>query len=132
MAYVTLDELAVYWRNMTDEEKVKAQSLIDSCSAEIRLKAKKRGKDFDVMFADDADLQLVAKAIICKVVAETMNKDVNQAPFSQFTESAGGYSLTGTYYSASMGTFFTKNDWKRLGLGSQLYGGLDLCPSCTE
>lgn len=127
MNYLTLEELDVFWRAMTDEEKEKAEKLIEACSAEIRLRAKKRGKDFDEMFTADDDLKLVAKSIISKVVGETMNKDVNQAPFSQFTESAGGYSLTGTYYSASIGTFFTKTDWKRLGLGSQLYGGLDLC-----
>lgn len=127
MNYLTLDELATFWRAMTDSEKDKAQKLIEACSAEIRLKAQKRGKDFDEMYTADDDLKLVTKSIISKVVAETMNKDVNQAPFSQFTESAGGYSLTGTYYSASMGTFFTKNDWKRLGLGSQLFGGLDIC-----
>lgn len=127
MNYLTLDELVAFWRAMTDSEEEKAQKLIEACSAEIRMKAQKRGKNFDEMYTADDDLKLVTKSIISKVVAETMNKDVNQAPFSQFTESAGGYSLTGTYYSASMGTFFTKNDWKRLGLGSQLFGGLDVC-----
>lgn len=127
MDYITLAELAVLWHSMTTEEETKAQVLITSASSEIRLKAKKRGKDFDEMFNSDPDLQNVAKSVIAKVVGECMNKDSSQAPFSQFTESAGGYSLTGTYYSASLGTFFTRNDWKRLGLGSQLYGGLDVC-----
>lgn len=127
MEYLTLQELATFWRSMTEAEEDKASKLIEACSAEIRLKAKKRGKDFDELYNNDDDLKLVTKSIISKVVAETMNKDVNQAPYSQFTETAGGYSLTGTYYSASMGTFFTKNDWKRLGLGAQMYGGLELC-----
>lgn len=130
--YLTIAELEAGWRTMTADEKVRANGLITSCSSEIRLKAKKRNKDFDEMFDDSEDLQNVTKAVLIKVVSEQMNKDVNQAPFSQFTESAGGYSLTGTYYSASMGTFFTKYDWKRLGLGCQLYGGLDLCPTSTE
>lgn len=132
MDYLTLDELATSWRTMTTQEEDRAKVLIASCSSEIRLRAKSRNKDFDAMFTADADLQNVTKAILVKVISETMNKDVNQAPFSQFTESAGGYSLTGTYYSASQGTFFTKHDWKRLGLGCQLMGGLDLCPTFTE
>lgn len=128
MNYLTLEELKKGWRNMTPDEEERAEILIASCSSEIRLRAQKKNKDFDALFNDSTDLKNVTKAIITKVVSETMNKDVNQAPFSQFTESAGGYSLTGTYFSASMGTFFTKNDWKRLGLGAQMYGGLDVCP----
>lgn len=124
--YATLTDLSVLWRPVTTSETDKAEELLEAVSAEIRAKAKKQGKDFDAMVSADADLAQITKAIVCKVVGETMNKDADMPAMSQFSESAGGYSFSGTYYSASIGTFLSRNDWKRLGLGSAKYGGLDI------
>lgn len=126
LTYATLNDLATLWRPITSSETAKAQILLDAVSAEIRAKAKKQGKDFDAMISADTDLATITKAIVCKVVGETMNKDTSMPAMSQFSESAGGYSFSGTYFSASIGTFLTRNDWKRLGLGSAKYGGLDV------
>lgn len=123
--YATIEDIEAYWRVLTEDEKASAEMLIADTSAKIRYKAKKAGKDFDTMIADDIDLQNVAKSIVCKVVINAM-KCTDTMPMTQFSESVGGYSISGSPYNSSGGLYISKADWKELGLSSQFYGGLNV------
>lgn len=125
MVYATLADLQTIWRPLNIEEQVAAEQLLTDASAKIRNRAKNRGKDFDAMVEADADLASVAKNIVCKSVMNAM-KMTEVAPVQQFSESAGGYAVSGTYMTPGGGLAITKADWKELGLGNQLFGGLDV------
>lgn len=125
MNYATIDDLEIYWRNLTSEEKTKASTLISDVSSKIRLKAKTKGIDYDERVASDTDLANVVKSIVCKSVANAM-KVSDTLPLSQFSESVGGYTASGTFANVGGGIILTKADWKELGLGGQKYGGLDV------
>lgn len=125
MNYATIEDLKAYWKPLSDYEAHNAEILIGDASAKIRLRAKGLGKDFDAMVAEDEDLASVAKTIVCKAVSNSM-KQQDSLPFSQYTESAGGYSVSGTFVNAGGGLNFSKADWKELGLRKQTYGGLEI------
>lgn len=124
--YATIDDVRQLWREMTAEEMNKAGYLLKVVSASLRSEAKKVGKDLDAMLEADEDLQIVAKSVTVDVVARTLMTSTNSEPMTQVTESALGYSVTGTYLSPGGGLFIKKSELARLGLRRQRYGVMDL------
>lgn len=124
--YATIDDVRQLWREMTTEETDKAGYLLKVVSASLRSEAKKVGKDLDAMLEADEDLQIVAKSVTVDVVARTLMTSTNSEPMTQVTESALGYSVTGTYLSPGGGLFIKKSELARLGLRRQRYGVMDL------
>lgn len=124
--YATIDDVRQLWREMTTEETNKAGYLLEVVSASLRSEAKKVGKDLDAMLEADDDLQIVAKSVTVDVVARTLMTSTNSEPMMQVTESALGYSVTGTYLTPGGGLFIKKSELARLGLRRQKYGVMDL------
>ena len=124
--YATKDDVRQLWREMTTEETNKAGYLLEVVSASLRSEAKKVGKDLDAMLEADEDLQIVAKSVTVDVVARTLMTSTNSEPMTQVTESALGYSVTGTYLTPGGGLFIKKSELARLGLKRQKYGVMDL------
>ena len=124
--YATKDDVRQLWREMTTEETNKAGYLLEVVSASLRSEAKKVGKDLDAMLEADEDLQIVAKSVTVDVVARTLMTSTNSEPMTQVTESALGYSVTGTYLTPGGGLFIKKSELARLGLRRQKYGVMDL------
>ena len=124
--YATIDDVRQLWREMTTEETNKAGYLLEVVSVSLRSEAKKVGKDLDAMLEADEDLQIVAKSVTVDVVARTLMTSTNSEPMMQVTESALGYSMTGTYLTPGGGLFIKKSELARLGLKRQKYGVMDL------
>lgn len=124
--YATIDDVRQLWREMTTEEMNRAGYLLKVVSASLRSEAKKVGKDLDAMLEADEDLQIVAKSVTVDVVARTLMTSTNSEPMTQVTESALGYSVTGTYLTPGGGLFIKKSELARLGLRRQRYGVMDL------
>ena len=124
--YATIDDVRQLWREMTTEETNKAGYLLEVVSASLRSEAKKVGKDLDAMLEADEDLQIVATSVTVDVVARTLMTSTNSEPMTQVTESALGYSVTGTYLTPGGGLFIKKSELARLGLRRQKYGVMDL------
>lgn len=124
--YATIDDVRQLWREMTTEETNKAWYLLEVVSASLRSEAKKAGKDLDAMLEADEDLLIVAKSVTVDVVARTLMTSTNSEPMTQVTESALGYSVTGTYLTPGGGLFIKKSELARLGLRRQKYGVMDL------
>lgn len=126
MEYATTDDIANLWRKMTSEETERAKQLIPIICASLRMEAKKVGKDLDAMIADDADLALVAKSVTVDVVARTLLTSTEDEPMTQVSQSALGYSMSGTFLVPGGGLFIKKSELNRLGLRRQQYGVIDL------
>ena len=124
--YATIDDVRQLWREMTTEETNTAGYLLEVVAASLRSEAKKAGKDLDAMLEADEDLQIVAKSVTVDVVARTLMTSTNSEPMMQVTESALGYSVTGTYLTPGGGLFIKKSELARLGLRRQKYGVMDL------
>lgn len=124
--YATVDDLIKLWRPITEQERERAIPLLEIVSAEIRQRAKGVGKDFDALVENDYDLELIARSVVCDVVARTLMESTDQEPLTQFSQSAGGYSVSGTYLVAGGGVWLKNSELKRLGLRKQIYGGIDV------
>lgn len=124
--YATVDDLTQLWRTMTSDEQVRAEQLLPIVSASLRVEARKVGKDLDALIAADADLAEVAKSVTVDVVARTLMTSTDQEPMTQSTESAGGYSASGTFLVPGGGLFIKRSELDRLGLRRQRYGVIDV------
>lgn len=126
MDYATLDDLTLLWRPMTEAEQVRAAALLPIICASLRNEAAKVGKDLDAMLEASADLAAVAKSVTVDVVARTLMTATDGEPMTQMTQSAGGYSASGTFLVPGGGLFIKKSELARLGLRRQRLGGIEL------
>lgn len=126
MAYATISDLTILWRTMTTAEQTRATELLDTVSARLRVEANKVGKDLDALVEADVDLASVAKSVTCDIVARTMMTATDKEPMTQFAESAGGYSVSGTFLVPGGGLFIKKSELASLGIRRQQFGGLEL------
>ena len=126
MAYATISDLTILWRTMTAAEQTRATELLDIVSARLRVEANKVGKDLDALVEADVDLASVAKSVTCDIVARTMMTATDKEPMTQFAESAGGYSVSGTFLVPGGGLFIKKSELASLGIRRQQFGGLEL------
>ena len=124
--YATIDDVIKLWRSMTPEEIERAKQLIPIICASLRQEAKKVHKDLDAMIAADEDLALVATSVTVDVVARTLLTSTEDEPMTQTTQSALGYSVSGTFLVPGGGLFIKKSELSRLGLRRQRIGVIDL------
>lgn len=127
--YATTADILTMWRPLTSEEASRASALIPIVCDSLRMEADKVGQDLDQMISEHPWLASVAKSVTVDVVARTLMTSTDQEPTTQFSESALGYSVSGTYLVPGGGLFIKKSELARLGLRRQKLGVIDLCPS---
>lgn len=125
-SYASLEDVTRMWRPLSTEETERAKDLLETISASLRMEAKKVGKDLDDMIDDDEDLEEVARSVTVDVVARTLMTSTDSEPMTQYTESALGYSRSGTFLVPGGGLFIKKSELARLGLRRQKYGVLEI------
>lgn len=130
--YATVQDVYELWRNMTTEEETRAECLIPVVCASLREEAKKVHKDLDAMIDEDEDLAEVARSVVVDIVARTLMTSTNQEPMSQFSQSALGYTVSGTFLSPGGGLFIKKSELARLGLRRQRIGVLEIYGAYRE
>ena len=124
-AYATVEDLATLWRPLTEAETARAAAVLEVVSASLRTAARQAGRDLDSMIAADPDLAEVARSVAVDVTARTLMTSTDQEPMTQITQSAGGYSTSGTYLVPGGGLYIKKSEWARLGLRRQRIGVID-------
>lgn len=125
MNYATTDDIIALWRPLTSEEMDRAQALIPIVCDSLRAEAKRVGKDLDALTKEDAALKSVAKSVVVDVIARTLMTSTNQEPMTQYSESALGYSVSGSFLVPGGGLFIKRTELQRLGLRRQRYGVMD-------
>ena len=126
MNYATIDDMTTLWRAMTPEETARATELLSIVSASLRFEASKVGKNLDTMITANTDLAQVARSVTVDVVARTLMTSTDHEPVTQMSESAGGYSASGTFLVPGGGLFIKRSELDRLGLRRQRIGGIEL------
>lgn len=127
--FATIEDINTLWRQMTTDESTRADALLPIVSDSLREEAIKVGKDLDAMIEERPTLASVAKSVTVDVVARALMTSTNSEPATQFSESALGYSVSGTYLVPGGGLFIKKSELARLGLRRQKLGVIDLWPS---
>lgn len=126
--FATTQDVIDLWRPLTASEITRTTALIPLVCNALRYEATKVGKDLDEMVADDSEFASVAKLVTVDIVGRVLRQTTNGEPMSQESQSALGYTWSGTYAIAGGGIAqaILKNDLKRLGLRRQKYGVLNI------
>ena len=125
-AFATINDMTQLWRKMTAEEQARAAALLDIVSDSLRAEADKVGKDLDRMVATNASYLAVARSVTVDVVARVLMTSTDQEPLSQFSQTAGPFTASGTYLVPGGGLFIKRSELARLGLRRQKVGAVDL------
>lgn len=124
--FATVGDLETLWRSLKFDESKRAEALLGVVSDSLRVEARKVGKDLDKMVQESQSYANVVKSVAVDVVARTLMTSTDQEPMTQMTESALGYSFSGSYLVPGGGLFIKDSELKRLGLKKQRYGVIEL------
>lgn len=123
--FATVQDAVGLWRPMTADEQERAENLLPVISDTLRYEAEKVGKDLDKMIEAHVYLANVVKSVTVDVLARTLMTSTDAEPMTQMSESAMGYSYSGTYLVPGGGLFIKKTELARLGLRRQRYGVME-------
>lgn len=124
--FATVDDLTTLWRPLKEDEKERSEKLLEIVSDSLREEADKVGKDLDVMIAEKPPYFVsVVKSVTVDIVARTLMTSTDQEPMTQTTESALGYSVSGSYLVPGGGLLIKNSELSRLGLKKQKFGVID-------
>lgn len=126
-SYASVNDVVSLWRPLNNNEVTRVTALLPVVSDALRQEAYKVGKDLDLMITDGVLLTNVVKAVTVDIVARVINTSTTAEPMSQMSQSALGYTVSGTYLVPGGGVLqILKNDLKRLGLKRQRFGVIEL------
>lgn len=134
-SFATVDDvLAITGKTYTDAEMDRIETLLGLISDTLRVYATDVGKDLDKMATDSEAYASVVKLTTADIVVRAMRQSLDGDPMSQESQSAIGYTWSGTYAIPGGGIAgaIMKNDLKRLGLRKQRYGVMETWEKSTE
>lgn len=133
-AFATVQDIIDLWRPLTADEQTRAGNLLPPVSDTLRNEAKKVGKNLDTLVAEDETYSNVVKLVTVDVVARVLRQTTTGDAMTQESQSAGGYSWSGTYAvpGGGIANAILYSDLKRLGLLNQQIGSVRLWQRSRE
>lgn len=125
MEYCSVDDVISLWRPLKNDEILRVKELIPVVENSLRVEADKIGKDLDQMAKDNEAYRDVLKSVVVDVVARTLMTATDQEPMTQYSESALGYTFSGSFLVPGGGLFIKRSELSRLGLRRQRYGVIE-------
>lgn len=124
----SVNDINSLWKPLSHAEQEQVEALLPVVSDSLRQEAKRVGKDLDEMIAKGEILPNVVKSVVVDVISRYLDQlsSDNASTLSQESQSALGYSWSGTYVNTGGGMSILKKDLKRLGLTRQRFGMVDL------
>ena len=123
--FATVEDLDALWRSVEDHEIGRSEELLKTVSHVLRVEAKKVNKDLDLLVKEDESYSYLVKSVVVDIVARTLMTSTNQEPMTQYSESALGYSVSGSFLVPGGGLFIKDSELKRLGFKKQRYGVIE-------
>lgn len=124
--YATVEDVSSFTgQTYTQDEQDRITELCTTVSDRLRQYAYNVGKDLDLMIANNRVLPSVVKSVTVDVVVRALATPTNETPMTQYSQSALGYSVSGTYLVPGGGIFIKNSELKILGLKGQRYGVIE-------
>lgn len=123
--FATLTDVVLRYKSLNNDETTKCQMLLVDVSSALRLEAKKCNVDLDEASKDE-NYANVLRMVTCDIVIRKLEQDLTSNNLSQESQSALGYSWSGSYVNTGGGTNILDKDLRRLGLKRQKVGFTDL------
>ena len=124
--YTTIDDVEALFRTLSEDEKERAAQLIPIVEDAIRQEAINRGRNLDEMVENGQLITNVLVSVVVDVIGRTLNASTTAEPMSQYSQSALGYSMSGTYLVPGGGLFIKNSELRRLGIFRQRWGSVDM------
>ena len=124
-SFATIDDLQTLWRNLQPPETERAKALLDVVSDMLREEAYRYNRNLDEMVQERASFGNVVKSVVVDVVARALMTSTEQEPMTQYSESAMGYSVSGSFLVPGGGIFIKESEKKRLKLTTQRIGVIE-------
>lgn len=120
--------IALSGNTYTADDVTRISALLPLISDTLRVEAEKVGKDLDEMAEASTAYANTVKLVTVDIVIRIMRQSLSGDPMSQESQSALGYTWSGTYAvpGGGLAAAIMKNDLKRLGLRRQRYGMEDM------
>lgn len=124
------DVQALAGKIYTEAEQTRIETILPLICDTLRVEAEKVGKDLDSMACNSWAFANTLKLVTCDIVIRAMRQSSEGDPMSQESQSALGYSWSGTYAvpGGGIAAAILKNDLKRLGLRRQRIGAEYIWP----
>ena len=124
----SVNDVNSLWKPLSNAEQEQVEALLPVVSDSLRQEAKRVGKDLDEMIAKGEILPNVVKSVVVDIISRYLDQlsSDNASTLSQESQSALGYSWSGTYVNTGGGMSILKKDLKRLVLTRQRFGMVDL------
>lgn len=119
-SFATLNDVIAMFRPLSPEESARVTTMLPIVSDSLRFEAEKRGKDLDAMVAASTAYASVVKSVTVDVVARVIMTPTDEAPMTQYSQSALGYSVSGSFLVPGGGLFIKNSELARLGLRRQI------------
>lgn len=124
-SFATIDDLQTLWRNLQPTETERARALLDVVSDMLREEAYRYNRNLDKMVQERESFGNVVKSVVVDVVARALMTSTEQEPMTQYSESAMGYSVSGSFLVPGGGIFIKESEKKRLKLTTQRIGVIE-------
>lgn len=124
--FATVEDINSLFRQLNNNEVQRANALLEVVSNTLRLKAEEVGIDLDEKINKSESYKSVVKSVVVDIVARVLMTSTINEPISQFSQSAMGYSVSGTFLNPGGGLFIKRDELARLGLKKQRYGAIDI------
>lgn len=131
-AFATLaDVQTLTGKAFTEAEQGRITALLPMVSDALCWEAERVGQNLQQMIYENDTLANVAKMVTVDIVVRVLRQSQDGEPMTQETQSALGYSWSGTYAVPGGGISgaIMRNDLKRLGIRRQRFGVIDLWPA---
>ena len=122
--FATVEDVMNLYGPLNADQIAKVEQLLSYTSSYFRTLAKEYGRDLNQEVINDEDMKNNAKLATCNVVIRELDK--GNSSLSQESQSALGYTWSGTYVNTGGGLSILNKDLKLLGLNRQRIGMVDI------
>ena len=124
--YATLqDVMDLTGQTYTSEQQDRINQLLAVVSDRLRQYAYNVNTDLDTLISEGKVLTSVVKSVVVDVTTRALATRLDQTPTTNFSQSALGYSVSGTYLVPGGGIFIKNAELRALGLLRQRIGVLE-------
>lgn len=129
--YATIEDIRAVGYPLTEAQETAATTMLEQASAQIRIKARRVGKDVDAMIAKPEtgeDYALAVKSVIVQSVIRGLDSASNTGgALAQGSQTLGAYTVQQTFYNPGRSLYFQNNELKDLGLyRGQSFGAVEV------
>lgn len=130
--YATIEDIRAVGYPLAASQETAATNLLEISSAQLRLRARRVGKDIDEMIAKPdtgADYALAVKSVIVQTVTRALDNAGNAGSggLTQGSQTLGAYTVQQTFFNPGRSLYFLNNDLKDLGLyRGQSFGAVEV------